>query len=104
MEQETRMNENNAGKKEKKPVQILRERCGGASKELMEQHRAQRKIQKQLKQALKEGPKTVPEIAKQTGIPSHDVLWHLMSMKKYGQIVEGQERESYYEYRLEEQE
>ena len=70
----------------------------------MARYRRQRKIQKQLMEALKIGPRTVPEIADRTGIPSSEVLWHLMSMKKYGRIVEGQEREGYYEYILEEKE
>jgi len=94
------MKEAQADKKEKKPVQILRERCGGVSEALQKRHRRHRKIQRQIKKALEDGPRTVPEIAQRTGLPSHEVLWHLMSMKKYGSIVEGEEKGSYYEYGL----
>jgi hypothetical protein len=90
------------GKKprEMKPVQILRERRGGVPKELVERSRRQAKTHKLLTTALQDGPKTVPEIAGITGLPSHEVLWHVMGMKKYGQIVEGEERDNYYEYAL----
>jgi hypothetical protein len=42
----------------------------------------------------------VPEIHAATGIPADEVLWHLMAMKKYGKVVEREEREGYYEYAL----
>jgi predicted transcriptional regulator len=101
------MSENNSEKtdqKPKKPIRILRDRRGGVPKKLTERNREQTKIQKQLKKLLKEAPKTVPEAAKAVGLPADKVLWHLMGMKKYGEIVEGEERNSYFEYRLKEDE
>jgi predicted transcriptional regulator len=85
---------------EKKPIQVLRERRGGVPKELLERSRAHTKTRKKILQALKDGPKTVPEVAKATAMPSHEVLWRLMGMKKYGLVVEGGERDGYYEYAL----
>jgi hypothetical protein len=89
-------------KKQKAPVHILRERRGGVSKELLELTRRQATLRKQITQALQEGPKTVPELSAACGFPSHEVFWHLMAMKKYGEIVEGGERDDYFEYALKE--
>jgi predicted Rossmann fold nucleotide-binding protein DprA/Smf involved in DNA uptake len=58
----------------------------------IERTQKQVKDQKQLHQAIcqfiREEAKTVPEIAAQIGKPSNEVLWYLMSMKKYGIVVE----------------
>jgi hypothetical protein len=86
--------------RERKPVQILRERRGGVPTELMERSRRQAHTRRSLTTALQGGPKTVPEIAEITGLPTHEVLWYLMGWKKYGQIIEGNERDGYYEYAL----
>jgi hypothetical protein len=86
--------------REMKPIQILRERRGGVPKESTERSRRQAQIHKLLTTALKDGPKTVPEIARITELPTHEVLWHVMGWKKYGRIVEGEERDGYYEYAL----
>jgi len=86
--------------REMKPVQILRERRGGVPKGLLERNRRQAKTHKALTAALKDGPKTVPEIAQITGLPTHELLWYVMGLRKYGQIVEGEERDGYYEYAL----
>jgi predicted Rossmann fold nucleotide-binding protein DprA/Smf involved in DNA uptake len=82
------------------PIKIIRERRGGVPKELVERSRRQAKTHKLLTAALKEGPKTVPEVAEATAMPSHEVLWKLMGMKKYGLVVEGEERDGYYQYAL----
>lgn len=57
-------------------------------------------VRKKLSEALSEGPKTVPELALKTGIPSRDVLWHLTSMKKYGKVGEGDQSGDYFQYVL----
>jgi predicted transcriptional regulator len=48
--------------------------------------------QKQLQQAIcsfiRETPKTIPEIASAIGKPTHEVLWFIASLKKYGIVVE----------------
>ena len=89
--------------RERKPIQVLRERRGGVPKELLERSRAQAKMRKKISEALEDGPKTVPEVAKATAMPSHEVLWKLMGMKKYGLVVEGEERDGYYQYALKEE-
>jgi predicted transcriptional regulator len=83
-----------------KPIKIIRERRGGVPKDLVERNRAQTKTRKRIIQALEDGPKTVPEVAKATAMPSHEVLWKLMGMKKYGLVIEGEERDGYYQYAL----
>ena len=80
--------------------QVLRKRRGGVAKETMARNRESNRIRRQIVDLLKAGPKTVPEIADATGIPSPTVFWHLMSMRKYGKVVEGEERDSYFEYAL----
>ena len=98
------MTENNTKQNmQKKPIQIMRERYGGVSEELKMKTRLQTKIFKNLKESIKNIYKTVPEISQLTDIPSHEVLWHLMAMKKYGMVIEGNERDGYYEYTLKEE-
>ena len=95
---------NSQSHKQKKPIQILRERRGGVPKELVERNREQKKLQGQLADACKEKAMTVPELTQAPGIPPHEVFWHLMGMMKYGKIIEGEERDGYYDYSLKKQE
>jgi hypothetical protein len=88
--------------KEKRPIQVLRERRGGAPKDLLAKHREQRSLMKQLKEALREAPRTVPELAAETGMDTGEILWHLMALRKYGEVTEGDERDGYFEYALQE--
>jgi predicted transcriptional regulator len=62
----------------------------------------QNRIEKQIAEALKDGPKTVPEISQETGLHTQTVLWVLMALKKYGEITEGQQKDSYFTYGLKE--
>jgi predicted Rossmann fold nucleotide-binding protein DprA/Smf involved in DNA uptake len=62
----------------------------------------QNRIEKQIAEALKDGPKTVPEISQETGPPPETILWVLMALKKYGKVVEGQQKDSYFTYGLKE--
>ncbi|MCG6972333.1 MAG: winged helix-turn-helix domain-containing protein [Desulfobacterales bacterium] len=60
----------------------------------------QRKERKAIKKYLENQPATVPEIADATGIPSDKVLWYLATLKKYGDIVEGEKDGSFFRYVL----
>jgi predicted transcriptional regulator len=60
----------------------------------------QRKEQKDIKKHLENQPATVPEITEATGIPSDRVLWYLATLKKYGDIIEGEKDGSYFRYVL----
>lgn len=62
-------------------------------------------IRRVLKKALKAGPRTIPQLAEETEMPTADVLWHVVAMLKYGTIVEvglEEEDEEYYIYALSE--
>jgi hypothetical protein len=86
--------------KQKLSSRVLRERIGPPAKTLTQLSARQAKIRAQLRGALKDGPRTVPAIAAATGLPSREVFWHLMSLKKYGEVLEGAERDGYVEYLL----
>jgi predicted transcriptional regulator len=94
--------EEGAGKpsKAKRAIDILRDRQGGISKELKEYFNTQQRVRKALKAALQSGPKTVPEIARESGLDSTGVLWHLMAMRRYGEVTDGPEQDGYVLYRL----
>ena len=55
-----------------------------------------------LERALQDAPHSVPQLAGQTGISAHEVLWHIAAMKKYGLVEETGMDESgdYYLYGL----
>ncbi|MBI5603419.1 MAG: winged helix-turn-helix domain-containing protein [Deltaproteobacteria bacterium] len=60
----------------------------------------QSSIIKKIKEHLQGDGKTVPEIARATGIKSSEVLWFVMALKKYGQVLEGPKDGDYYKYEL----
>jgi len=88
--------------KEKKPIQILRDRHGGMSDQLKSNFKNQNQLRKKLEGALKDGSKTIPQLASDTGIPSGEVMWHVMAMKKYGKILEHERAGDYFKYGLKE--
>ncbi len=55
---------------------------------------------KAIRNAMKDGPKTVPEVADLTGFSSHDVMWHMMAMRKFDLIEELDMDGEYYRYQL----
>jgi len=84
----------------KKAIQILRERRGGVPRELVERNRQQSMTRKRITEALRSKPSTVPELAREIDQPSHEVLWHVMGMKKYGKVVEAEQVDGYFKYQL----
>lgn len=50
--------------------------------------REQKQLHQAICQCIREIGKSVPEIAKEIGKPTEQVLWYLMSMKKYGVVAE----------------
>jgi predicted transcriptional regulator len=62
----------------------------------------QNRAEKLIAGALKDGPKTVPEITEVTGLTPETVFWHLMALKKYGKVIEGQKQDSYFAYAIKE--
>ncbi len=88
--------------KEKSPLALLRERRGGMSDELKEYFKVQQQIRKGLREALKEGPKSVPELAAMLKLEKAATLWHVMAMRRYGEVIEAAERNGYPLYSLKE--
>ena len=86
--------------KPKRAIEVLRERHGGMSKELKDYFNEQQKIYKALRAALKNGPRTVPQLAKECSLPSPTVMWHLMALRRYGQVLDGPEENGYLLYTL----
>jgi predicted RNA binding protein with dsRBD fold (UPF0201 family) len=88
--------------KEKTSLTLLRERRGGMSDELKEYFKEQQRIRKALREALKGGAKSVPEIAAACSLDKQATLWHLMAMRRYGEVVEASEQNNYPLYALKE--
>lgn len=84
----------------KRPVQILRERRGGVPGELMERNRRHGVIRRKILAALKKEPMTVPELARAVELPTHEVFWHVVGMKKYGKVAESEQVDGYFKYEL----
>lgn len=84
----------------KKPIQVLRDRHGGMSADLKEYVKDQNKTRKAIKESLKGGAKTIPQISGDTGLESDKVVWHIMAMKRYGDILEADRSGDYFKYEL----
>ena len=88
--------------KEKTPIALLRERMGGMTEELKEYFKEQQRVRKALREALKEGSKSVPDLAAACMLAKPATLWHVMAMRRYGEVVEVSERNGYPLYALKE--
>lgn len=53
---------------------------------------------------LRQGPKTIPEIAEALGSPTHETLYWVMALWRYGSLVDSGDPndEGYYRYQLSE--
>ena len=80
--------------KEKRPV----------PKKVTEQLKYFTKIKKQILNALKDGDKTIPQLADELGLPADEVMFHLMSLLKYGQVETGEvdDMDEYFYYKIKE--
>jgi predicted transcriptional regulator len=50
--------------------------------------REQKQYQREICQVIRDNPKTVPQVAAAIEKPTHEVLWYLAALKKYGVAVE----------------
>lgn len=78
----------------------LKERRGPVSERLLESVRQNNAARTAIKRALADGPRTVPELAEATGLPSRTVLWNVTAMRKYGGLLEDSLDGSYPRYAL----
>ena len=91
-------------KKKKEAMKKLRKDRKGWTTKASAMVKEQKKILKAVKGHLENQPATVPEISEATGIPSDKVLWYLATLKKYGNIIEGEKNGGYFRYVLAETE
>jgi len=84
----------------RKPIDIIRERRGPIPDELRERVREHNRIQRAIADALADGPKTPPEVAAAIEVPTDQVLWHLVAMRRYGKVAEGEQSGDCFQYGL----
>lgn len=81
-------------------LQALRESRGGVSAEMKAWLKDQQDARKRLRAALAGRALTVPELAAESGLAPGLALWHLMAMRRYGEVAEAGERDRYVLYAL----
>ena len=89
---------NNDDHKEK--LKALREERGELierNKELLKKQNSETGL---IKKGLKEGNKTIPELAKETGLKGDLILYYVSAMKKFGEINEAGHADGYFKYSL----
>jgi hypothetical protein len=97
------MSENGKEQAQAQPgIKVLRERCGGMSEDFKRYYQQQISVLKALREALKSGPLTVPELAVACKLDKPVVMWHLMALRRYGEVIEDGEAGSYLKYTLKE--
>jgi biotin operon repressor len=84
----------------KEAMKRLRESRKGIIKTTSARVKENRKAIKAIKEQLQDEARTVPEIAAATGLASAEVLWFIATLKKYGEIVEGDKDGGYFRYHL----
>jgi predicted transcriptional regulator len=91
-------------REEAKQKAILLKRLREAHQETVARTQAllkeQKGVRKKICQTMREQPKAIPEIAEQSGVAAHEVLWHVMAMKKYDLVVEAGICGEYYLYQM----
>ena len=92
------VSEESTGKKE--AMKKLRESRKDTIKETATRVKENRKAIKTIKEQLQAEARTVPEIAEATGLASSEVLWFIATLKKYGEILEGDKDGGYFRYYL----
>ncbi len=78
-----------------KELRKTREATIERAKKNMKAHR--QKIKK-IKELISGEGKTVPEIAQGMRMPTHEIMWYVATMKKYGLLVEGAKDGDYFKY------
>jgi DNA-binding IclR family transcriptional regulator len=74
------------------------------SREVREVVREEPLMRGRILEVLREGPRTVPEIAAAIGSPTHEVVFWVMGMRRYGWLreVKGPPEDGYFRYQAEE--
>jgi hypothetical protein len=82
----------------RKALKQLREARSTAVAAAAERVKTQKKALGLLRGLLTGEGKTAPELAHLSGMPASEALWYLASLKKYGEVFEGEKDDGYYRY------
>jgi hypothetical protein len=79
---------------------------GTGGRDVREIIRDEHLMRRRILEALASGPLTIPEIAEAIGRPTHEVVYWVMGMRKYGYVAEIKEAndEGFYPYQAVERE
>jgi predicted Rossmann fold nucleotide-binding protein DprA/Smf involved in DNA uptake len=72
------------------------------SEEVKEKRKEFARIKKLILKTLETEPKNIPQIAKETQLPSDIVTFYLMTLRKYGEVITGDidDMDEYFFYKL----
>ena len=87
--------------KKQRTIDILKQ-TRKASKAAIENGKKYNKIKKAILKSLKDGKKTIPQIAQECEMASHQAVYYTMTLLKFGKIqVEGiDDMDEYYYYEI----
>jgi len=77
----------------------LKERRGPVSKELLDRVKESSRMKRDILGVLRK-PMTIPEISQVTGIASDIVMWHTMTMRRYGKVTDAGKKGDYVLYTI----
>jgi len=93
------MNDREAAKQRTAVLKRLRSEHAESVKRTQALLKEQKQVQKLICQSIREKAKTVPEIASEVDMATHEVLWYLTAFKKYDLVVEEGMCDEYVLYR-----
>lgn len=90
-----------AKEQKKKTITFMKEKRTVPG-EVKEKSKKFAKMRKAIKASLKESPKTIPQLVKDTNLPTDVVTYYVMSLQKFGELAVGDvdEDDEYYFYEL----
>jgi len=85
-----------------KTAKYLREKLGGIPTQAKDNLKSFNDVKRKILEALKEEDLTVKQLTEKLEMPSHEVVYYLMSLVKYGIVKTGEvdDMDEYYTYKL----
>lgn len=85
-----------------KTAKYLREKLGGIPEQAKDNLKGFNEVKRKILNALKEEDLTVKQLTEKLEMPSHEVVYYLMSLVKYGMVKTGEidDMDEYYTYKL----
>ena len=85
-----------------KTAKYLREKLGGVPEQAKENLKTFNRIKKAMLEALAEDELTVKELTEKLNMPMDEVVYHLLSLVKYGYVKVGEidDMDEYFTYKL----